>query len=240
MKYCRVWGDAGLGRAHHSDHWRTAGLCPDDLLSQGGKAAAAGPQLAEEPGTTQAQGKSSSLHRNRGSRAGRSPWGQPHRAWSTEGHGATATLAPRARLPATPLLHQHSCPYSDTRGARSSHLFQLAVDMLHDQVDSHRVPAPWSEPKAKERDSLVRTTVPAEPETHFLESQNSLGQKGPSKVHLVQPSCPSLPLCSKIPSLAKHHPAGDIPATVQFLLSNLLLHIYRSLLSFKSLSCRSW
>lgn len=36
-------------RARHSDHWRMVGLSPDDLLSRGGKEAAAGPQLAEEP-----------------------------------------------------------------------------------------------------------------------------------------------------------------------------------------------
>lgn len=171
-------------------------VCPHTICSPGeGKQLLLDHSLRRSLVLPRAHGKGSDLHRNRGSRAGRSSWGQPHRAWSTEGHRAIATLAPRAWLPATPLLHQHGCPPSDTRGPGSSHLFQLAVDVLHDQVNSHRVPAPWSEPKAKQRDSPVRTTVPAGPETHFLESQNSLGQNRLSKVHLVQPSCPSSSLC---------------------------------------------
>lgn len=62
----RVWGNAGPERAagrgtHPLDHGRVDGLSPHDLLSQGGKEAAAGPQLAEEPGPTRAQGEGSFL-----------------------------------------------------------------------------------------------------------------------------------------------------------------------------------
>lgn len=72
---------------------------------------------------------------------------------STASCNATAAQA-RSTPPLTPA------------GPGSSYLFQLAVDVLNDQVDSHCVSAPWSEPKS--RDSLVRTTVLAVPETHFF------------------------------------------------------------------------
>lgn len=55
------WGDAHPGRARHSDPSRMVGLSPEDVISQGGQEATAGPQLAEEPGTEPSGGTSCRL-----------------------------------------------------------------------------------------------------------------------------------------------------------------------------------
>lgn len=101
-------GGLQAGRAHHSDHWRMVGLSPDDLLSQGGKEAAAGPQLAEEPCTNQSTGtrQSPSLKwREQGWEEvmGTAPW---LTRLEHGGKEAIPTLAPRALRPAMPPLHR--------------------------------------------------------------------------------------------------------------------------------------
>lgn len=116
-------------------------MSPHDLLSQGGKEAAAGPQLAEEPGPTRAQKAVSFTGLKE--RLGGVHWNS--HTWSTgearpfpPGHPEHSSLTGQAlNPPHHPRTH-------------SSYLFQLAVDMLNNQVDGHSVSTPWSNPKAKE------------------------------------------------------------------------------------------
>lgn len=88
-------------------------------------------------------------------------------------HLGTQSTAPRNATAA----EARSTPPLTAGGPGSSYLFQLAVDMLNDQVNSHCVPAPWSEPKAKERQpgqgqsasSAWRVFLPQTP--HYVKKQ---------------------------------------------------------------------
>lgn len=141
----RVWGNAGPGRAagrgtHPSDHRRVPGLSPHDLLSQGGKEAAAGSQLREESGPTRAQKAVSftGLKERLGVHWNSHTWSTGEARPFPPGHPEHSSLPGQAVNPLT------------TQGPHSSYLFQLAVDMLNNQVNGHSVSTPWSDPKAKQ------------------------------------------------------------------------------------------
>lgn len=147
-------GGLQTGWPHHSDHWRTVGLSPDDLVSQGGTEAAAGPQPAEEPCANQSRGTRQSPSLKRRERGWEEVPGTAPRLTCPEhggkpGHSHLGTQSPASRN-ATAAQARLTPPLTPG-GPGSSYLFQLTVDVLNDQVDSHCVSTPWSEPEAKAR-----------------------------------------------------------------------------------------